>query len=118
MKDYMASGSFARGREEKAAAASMVFVGNINQSVDVLLKTSHLFDPFPEAMANDTAFFDRMHYYLPGWEIPKFRPEFFTDMYGFITDYLAEFFREMRKRSFSDALDRYFKVGRNLNQRM
>lgn len=117
MKDYMASGSFARGREEKAAAASMVFVGNINQSVDVLLKTSHLFEPFPEAMANDTAFFDRMHYYLPGWEIPKFRPEFFTDMYGFITDYLAEFFREMRKRSFSDALDRYFKVGRNLNQR-
>jgi ATP-dependent Lon protease len=117
MKDYMASGSFARGREEKAAAASMVFVGNINQSVDVLLKTSHLFDPFPEAMANDTAFFDRMHYYLPGWEIPKFRPEFFTDMYGFITDYLAEFFREMRKRFFSDALDRYFKVGRNLNQR-
>jgi ATP-dependent Lon protease len=117
MKDYMASGSFARGREEKAAAASMVFVGNINQSVDVLLKTSHLFDPFPEAMANDTAFFDRMHYYLPGWEIPKFRPEFFTDMYGFITDYLAEFFREMRKRSFSDALDRYFKVGQNLNQR-
>ena len=117
MKDYMASGSFARGREEKAASASMVFVGNINQSVDVLLKTSHLFEPFPEAMANDTAFFDRMHYYLPGWEIPKFRPEFFTDMYGFITDYLAEFFREMRKRSYADALDRYFKAGRNLNQR-
>jgi ATP-dependent Lon protease len=68
-------------------------------------------------MANDTAFFDRMHYYLPGWEIPKFRPEFFTDMYGFITDYLAEFFREMRKRSYADALDRYFKAGRNLNQR-
>lgn len=117
MKDYMASGSFARGREEKAASASMVFVGNINQSVDVLLKTSHLFDPFPEAMANDSAFFDRMHYYLPGWEIPKFKPEFFTDLYGFITDYLAEFFREMRKRSFSDALDRYFKLGSNLNQR-
>jgi ATP-dependent Lon protease len=117
MKDYMASGSFARGKEEKAASASMVFIGNINQSVDVLLKTSHLFDPFPEAMANDTAFFDRMHYYIPGWEIPKFRPEFFTDEYGFITDYLAEFLREMRKRSFSDALDRYFKLGNNLNQR-
>lgn len=117
MKDYMASGSFARGKEEKAASASMVFVGNINQSVDVLLKTSHLFDPFPEAMANDTAFFDRMHYYIPGWEIPKFRPEFFTDEYGFITDYLAEFLREMRKRSFSDALDRYFRLGNNLNQR-
>jgi len=117
MKDYMASGSFARGKEEKAASASMVFVGNINQSVDSLIKTSHLFAPFPEAMANDTAFFDRMHYYLPGWEIPKMRPEFFTDKYGFIVDYLAEFFREMRKRSFSDAIDKYFKLGNNLNQR-
>jgi ATP-dependent Lon protease len=117
MKDYMASGSFARGKEEKNASASMVFVGNINQSVDVLLKTSHLFDPFPEAMANDTAFFDRMHYYVPGWEIPKMRPEFFTDEYGFITDYISEFLREMRKRSFSDAIDRYFRLGNNLNQR-
>lgn len=117
MKDYMASGSFARGKEEKNASASMVFVGNINQSVDALLKTSHLFDPFPEAMANDSAFFDRMHYYIPGWEIPKFRPEYFTDEYGFITDYLAEFLREMRKRSFSDALDKYFRLGNNLNQR-
>lgn len=117
MKDYMASGSFARGKEEKNASASMVFVGNINQSVDVLLKTSHLFAPFPPEMANDTAFFDRMHYYMPGWEIPKMRPEFFTDRYGFIVDYIAEFFREMRKRSFADAIDRYFKLGNNLNQR-
>lgn len=117
MKDYMASGSFARGKEEKNASASMVFVGNINQSVDVLLKTSHLFDPFPDAMASDTAFFDRMHYYVPGWEIPKYRPEFFTDEYGFITDYISEFLREMRKRSFSDALDRFYKLGNNLNQR-
>lgn len=117
MKDYMASGSFARGKEEKAASASMVFVGNINQSVDSLIKTSHLFAPFPEEMANDSAFFDRMHYYLPGWEIPKMRPDFFTDRYGFIVDYLAEFFREMRKRSFGDAIDQYFKLGNNLNQR-
>lgn len=117
MKDYMASGSFARGKEEKNASASMVFVGNINQSVDVLLKTSHLFDPFPEAMAYDTAFFDRMHYYIPGWEIPKYRPEYFTNEYGFITDYIAEFFRGMKKRSFSDALDKYFILGNNLNQR-
>lgn len=95
----------------------MVFVGNINQSVDVLLKTSHLFAPFPPEMANDTAFFDRMHYYMPGWEIPKMRPEFFTDRYGFIVDYVAEFFREMRKRSFADSIDRYFKLGNNLNQR-
>ena len=117
MKDYMASGSFARGKEEKAASASMVFVGNINQSVDVLLKTSSLFDPFPPEMGTDTAFLDRMHCYLPGWEIPKFRPEHFTDDYGFITDYLSEFIRELRKEQYGDALDHYFHLGKNLNQR-
>ena len=117
MKDYMASGSFARGKEEKAASASMVFVGNINQSVDVLLKTSSLFDPFPPEMGTDTAFLDRMHCYIPGWEIPKFRPEHFTDDYGFITDYLAEFVRELRKEQYGDALDQYFRLGKNLNQR-
>ena len=117
MKDYMASGSFARGKEEKAASASMVFVGNINQSVDVLLKTSSLFDPFPREMGTDTAFLDRMHCYIPGWEIPKFRPEHFTNDYGFITDYLAEFLRELRKEQYGDALDQYFHLGKNLNQR-
>lgn len=117
MKDYMASGSFARGKEEKAASASMVFVGNINQSVDVLLKTSSLFDPFPPEMGTDTAFLDRIHCYIPGWEIPKFRPEHFTDDYGFITDYLAEFLRELRKEQYGDALDKYFRLGKNLNQR-
>ncbi|MEI3235588.1 MAG: protease Lon-related BREX system protein BrxL [Intestinibacter bartlettii] len=117
MKDYMASGSFARGREEKNASASMVFVGNINQSVESLIKTSHLFEPFPDAMSSDSAFFDRIHYYLPGWEIPKMRPEFFTNDYGFITDYLSEFLRELRKRNFSDSIDKYFKLGNNLNQR-
>ena len=117
MKDYMASGSFARGKEEKNANASMVFEGNINQSVDVILKTSNLFEPFPPEMANDTAFFDRMHFYLPGWEVPKMRPELITDDYGFITDYLSSFFRAMRKTTFSDSLDEYFKLGRDLNQR-
>ena len=117
MKDYMASGSFARGKEEKAASASMVFVGNINQSVDVLLKNSSLFDPFPPEMGTDTAFLDRIHCYLPGWEVPKFRPEHFTDDYGFITDYLAEFIRELRKEQYGDALDRWFRLGKNLNQR-
>ena len=117
MKDYTASGSFARGKEEKAASASMVFVGNINQSVDVLLKTSSLFDPFPPEMGTDTAFLDRIHCYIPGWEIPKFRPEHFTNDYGFITDYLAEFLRELRKEQYGDALDEYFRLGRNLNQR-
>ena len=117
MKDYMASGSFARGKEEKNATAGMVFVGNINQSVDILLKTSHLFDPFPDVMGQDTAFLDRMHCYLPGWEIPKYRPEFFTDNYGFITDYYAEIMRELRKISYSDAHDKYFRLGNQLNQR-
>ena len=116
MKDYMASGSFARGRDSVEAKASMVFVGNINQSVETLVKTSHLLAPFPEAMI-DTAFFDRFHCYIPGWEIPKMRPEFFTNSYGLITDYLAEYMREMRKYGFSDAIDKFFKLGNNLNQR-
>lgn len=117
MKDYMASGSFSRGKEEKAASASMVFVGNVNQSVDAILKTSHLFEPFPEVMANDSAFLDRMHCYNPGWEIPKYRPDFFTDDYAFITDYFAGFVRELRKVSYSDAFDKHYKLGNNLNQR-
>ena len=116
MKDFMASGSFSRGRSPINADAAMVFVGNLNQSVDTLVKTGHLFAPFPAPMI-DAAFFDRMHAYLPGWEIPKMRPEFFTNQYGFIVDYLAEFLREMRKRNFSDAINRYFKLGNNLNQR-
>lgn len=116
MKDFMASGSFARGRDSINAYASMVFVGNINQPVDTLVKTSHLFAPFPEAMI-DSAFFDRFHTYIPGWEIPKMRPEFFTDQYGLIVDYLAEWMREMRKRNFGDAISKYFRIGRDLNQR-
>ena len=116
MKDYMASGSFARGRDQINAYASMVFVGNLNQPVDTLVKTSHLLTPFPEAMI-DSAFFDRFHAYLPGWEIPKMRPEYFTNQYGLIVDYLAEYFREMRKRSFADAINKHFKLGRDLNQR-
>ncbi|MFO0195982.1 MAG: protease Lon-related BREX system protein BrxL [Pseudanabaena sp.] len=116
MKDYMASGSFARGKAEIGAQASMVFVGNINQSVESLVKTSHLLAPFPSVMI-DTAFFDRFHAYIPGWEIPKFSPENFSDRYDFIVDYLAEWLREMRKRSFTDAIDPYFRFGNNLKQR-
>ncbi len=116
MKDYMASGSFSRGRESINANASMVFIGNINQSVESLVKTSHLLAPFPEVMI-DSAFFDRFHAYLPGWEIPKMRPEFFTNQYGLIVDYLAEYLREMRKYNFADAIDKWFKLGNNLNQR-
>lgn len=116
MKDYMNSGSFARGQAEITATASMVFVGNINQSVESLVKTSHLLAPFPPAMI-DTAFFDRVHAYIPGWEIPKFRPESFTTQYGFIVDYLAEWVRELRKVSFADAIDQHYRLGKDLNQR-
>ena len=115
MKDFMASGSFVRGRDSINASAAMVFVGNID-NVKTLLKTSHLLTPFPQEMI-DPAFFDRFHAYIPGWEIPKMRPEFFTDQYGFIVDYLAEAFREMRKHNFGDAISRYFSLGRDLNQR-
>lgn len=117
MKDYMVSGSFARGKEEKSASASMVFVGNINQSVDVLLKTSSLFAPFPPEMGTDTAFLDRMHCYIPGWEIPKFRPQHFTNDYGFISDYLAEFIRELVKNSMEMLWINYFQSWKELKQR-
>ena len=116
MKDYMASGSFARGRDAINAYASMVFVGNLNQPVDTLVKTNHLLAPFPEDMI-DSAFFDRFHAYIPGWEIPKMRPEYLTNQYGLIVDYLAEWMREMRKRNFGDAINKFFKLGRDLNQR-
>jgi len=117
MKDFMASGSFARGKEERNANASMVFIGNINQSIDVLVKTSHLLVDFPPEMNNDSAFFDRMHAYVPGWEIPKLSPRSFTKEYGFIVDYMSEIFRELRKISYGDIIDKYFTLGRDLNQR-
>ena len=116
MKDYMESGSFARGKEQMIAKASMVFVGNIDGSIENIVKTSHLLSPFPKEMI-DTAFFDRFHHYLPGWEVPKMRPEFFTNEYGFITDFMAEWMRELQKYNFSNAIDTYFKLGRDLNQR-
>lgn len=117
MKGYMASGAFSRGKAEIQAKASMVFVGNINQSVETLQKTSSLFDPFPPEMGTDTAFLDRFHAYIPGWEIPKYRPDSFTNDYGFITDYLSEFMRELRKDNYSNIAEKYFKLGNNLNQR-
>lgn len=116
MKGFMANGSFSRGKESVNADASMVFVGNINGSIENLVKTSHLLSPFPKDMI-DTAFFDRFHHYLPGWEIPKMRPEFFTNAYGFISDYYAECLRELRKHNFSDAINQYFRLGKDLNQR-
>ena len=117
MKDYMASGSFARGKEEKAASASMVFVGNINQSVDVLLKPAACLTLSRLRWAPTQRSWSVFICYPPGWEIPKFRPEHFTNSYGFISDYLAEFIRELRKVQYGDALDKYFRLGKNLNQR-
>ena len=116
LKDYMESGSFSRGREEIVAEASMVFVGNINQPVEVLTRTSTLFHPLPDDL-QDMAFIDRLHFYLPGWEMPKLQPEFFTDHYGFVVDYLAEALRELRRRNYTDIFDRYFSLGSHLNTR-
>jgi len=116
MKGYMANGSFARGKEHINANASMVFIGNIDGSIENLVKTSHLFSPFPPEMI-DSAFFDRIHLYLAGWEIPKLRPEIITDRYGFISDYLAEWMREMRKYTYADEIFKYFRLGKDLNQR-
>ncbi len=117
LKDFMASGSFARGKDSINADASMVYIGNINDSVENLLKVTHLFNPFPPEFNNDSAFFDRMHYYLPGWEIPKMRSEILTEKYGLITDCLAEFCRNMRKYDFSHEFDDYFRLNSDFNKR-
>ena len=116
LKDYMESGSFSRGREELVAQASLVFVGNINQPVEVLVRTHHLFEPLPVAM-QDMALIDRFHFYLPGWEMPKLRNEFFTTRYGFVVDYLAEAFRELRRHNMTEVIDRHFSLGSHLNTR-
>lgn len=117
LKDYMASGSFARGKDQINAEASMVYIGNINDTVDTLLKVSHLFQPFPPEFNNDSAFFDRMHYYLPGWEIPKMRSSLLTERYGLITDCLAEICKEMRKFDYTHIIDEYFNFNRDFNKR-
>ncbi len=119
MKDYMESGSFSRGGSsgELTGNASMVFNGNINQPVETLLKTSHLFAPFSEAVRNDTAFFDRVHFYLPGWEVIKLSPQNFTSNFGFSTDYFSEALKTFRKYSYTDAVDKFFSLGSHLKQR-
>lgn len=116
LKDYMESGSFSRGREALSADASMVFAGNLNQPVEILVKTKHLFDPLPDAM-QDMALIDRFHFYLPGWEMPKMQNQFLTDRYGFVVDYLAEALRELRRQNWTEILDRHFSLGTHLNTR-
>lgn len=117
MKDYMESGSYTRGRDETRANASMVFEGNINDSVQNMLKTTHLFDPFPPEFNNDSAFFDRMHCYLPGWEVPKMRSDLLTSRYGLITDCLSEFMCEMRRRDYGYLIDEHFRLNSDFNTR-
>ncbi|RMD58900.1 protease Lon-related BREX system protein BrxL [Candidatus Parcubacteria bacterium] len=116
LKDYMEAGSFSRGKEEMIAEASIVFQGNINVPLENLLRTSHLFQPFPEEM-QDMALLDRIHMYIPGWEVPKLQPEMFTAHYGFVVDYLAAALRELRRFNYTDVLNRYFSFGNHLNAR-
>jgi len=117
MKTYCESGSFARGKEALSGKASFAFFGNTNQPVETMVRTANLFVPLPEVIRDDLAFLDRLHYYLPGWEIPKMRIEFFTDHYGFVVDYLAEAFKELRKQNYTEVIDRYFSLGGHLNAR-
>lgn len=117
LKTYCESGSFARGKESLTGKASIAMFGNTNQPVDVMVKSSHLFMPMPEIIRDDMAFLDRIHYYIPGWEIPKMRMEFFTDHYGFVVDYLAEALRELRRHNFTEVIDQYFSMGEHLNAR-
>lgn len=117
LKTYCESGTFARGKDALSGTASIVMFGNTNQPVEVMVRSSHLFVPMPEVIREDMAFFDRIHFYLPGWEVPKMRVEFFTDHYGFVVDYLAEALREMRRQNFVDSIDHYFSFGSHLNAR-
>ena len=117
MKTYCESGMFQRGQEAISGDASIAMFGNTNQPVDVMVQTGHLFAPMPDIIRDDMAFIDRMHFYLPGWEIPKMRNDLFTDHYGFVVDYLAEALREMRKHNFTEIIDRYFSLGAHLNAR-
>ena len=117
LKTYCESGQFQRGQEAMAGYASVAMFGNTQQPVDVMVQTGHLFAPMPDAIRDDMAFLDRLHFYLPGWEIPKMRNEHFTDHYGFVVDYLAEALRDLRKHNFTEISDHYFSLGSHLNAR-
>lgn len=117
LKTYCESGTFARGKDALSGMASLAMFGNTNQPVEVMVRSSHLFLPMPDVIREDMAFLDRIHVYLPGWEIPKMRVEFFTDHYGFVVDYLAEALRELRKHNFTEVIDRHFSLGSHLNAR-
>ena len=117
LKTYCESGQFQRGQEAMAGYASLAMFGNTQQPVDVMVQTGHLFAPMPDIIRDDMAFIDRLHFYLPGWEVPKMRNEHFTDHYGFVVDYLAEALRDLRKMNFTELLDHHFSLGAHLNAR-
>ena len=117
LKTYCESGSFARGKESLSGMASIALFGNTNQPVDVMVRSSHLFVPLPDVIREDMAFLDRLHYYVPGWEVPKMQIEFFTDHYGFVVDYLSEALRELRRHNYTEVIDRHFSFGKHLNAR-
>lgn len=117
LKNYMANGSFARGQNPINADASLCFEGNTNRPLQYMLQTSHLFEPFPDSFHNDSAFFDRIHFYLPGWETPKLKTEMLTSHFGLITDCLSEFCHEMRKYDFTHNFDNFFELNNSFNQR-
>lgn len=114
MKTYCESGSFQRGQEAASGEASIALFGNTQQPVDVMVQTGHLFEPMPAVIREDMAFIDRLHFYLPGWEVPKMRNDMFTDHYGFVVDYMAEALRELRRHNFTEITDRHFNMGSHL----
>jgi len=117
LKTYCESGTFARGKDSLSGMASIAMFGNTNQPVEVMVRSSHLFMPMPDVIREDMAFLDRIHFYIPGWEMPKMKVDFFTDHYGFVVDYLAEALRELRKHTFTEILDRHFSFGSHLKSR-
>lgn len=117
MKNYMANGSFARGTDSISSDASIAFEGNTFRSVADMMRTTNLFEPFPDSFNNDSAFFDRIHAYLPGWETPKLRASLFTSDYGLISDCFAEFCHAMRKYDFTNSFGEYFALNENYNTR-
>jgi len=117
MKTYCESGQFQRGKEADSGDASIALFGNTNQPIDVMVQQGHLFVPMPDVIRDDMAFIDRLHFYLPGWEVPKMRPELFTSHYGFVVDYFAEALRALRKHNFTESLDKHFILGAHLNTR-
>ncbi|GAH57419.1 unnamed protein product, partial [marine sediment metagenome] len=117
LKTYCESGTFQRGKEADSGEAGIAFFGNTNQPVEVMVQTGHLFSPMPDVIRDDMAFLDRIHFYLPGWEVPKMRNEFFTNHYGFVVDYFAEALRALRKHNFTEVIDQHFSLGSHLNAR-